>query len=230
MARVPWALTIFVLVMLPTVVSLGVWQLKRADEKAALEEAYFDQLGAQVHEPGDQLEAFSRLVLKGEYGADQYLVDNQVMQGQVGYWVLQLFIAHEGRRYIVNRGWIVAPTSRIEMPVVETPTGKVEIVVLVWPQMGLPPILGSDEWPEGQKIRVQRRDVEQMAKRSKALPMEMRLEAGSAGALRAAPTDLEFGRERHIGYAVQWFGLGVVLIIGWVMVYRRGKDRVQNNG
>lgn len=230
MARVPWALTVFVLVMLPTVVSLGFWQLKRADEKAELEEAYFDQLGARVHESGEHDEAFSRLVLRGEYGVDQYLVDNQVLQGQVGYWVMQLFIAHEGRRYIVNRGWIAGSASRTQLPKVETPRGMAEIIVLVWPQMGLPPILGSDDWPEGHKIRVQRRDLDQMAKRSDALPMEMRLEAGSPGVFRAAPTDLEFGRERHIGYAVQWFGLGVVLIIGWVVVYRRGKDRVQGNG
>ncbi len=234
MVRVPRTLTVFVLVMLPTVVSLGFWQLNRADEKAALEAAYFDQLGSQVHEqvhePGNEVEAFSRLALKGEYGPHQYLVDNQVMHGQVGYWVLQLFIAQEGHRYIVNRGWIAAPTTRTEMPAVETPAGAVHIVVLVWPQMGLPPMLDSDEWPDDKKIRVQRRDIEQMAKRSAALPMEMRLEAGSAGAFRTAPTDMEFGRERHIGYAVQWFGLGMVLLVGWVVVYRRGKDRIQSNG
>lgn len=230
MARVPWALTIFVVVMLPTVVSLGFWQLKRADEKTALESAYFDQLGSQVQKPGSDPKAFSRLTLKGQYGVHRYLVDNQVMQGQVGYWVLQLFITQEGDRYIVNRGWIAAPATRTEIPAVETPAGQVEIVVLVWPQMGLPPMLDSDEWPDDETIRVQRRDIEQMAKRSDALPMEMRLEAGSAGAFRTAPTDIEFGRERHIGYAVQWFGLGAVLIIGWFVVYGRGKDRVQANG
>ncbi len=216
--------------MLPIVVSLGFWQLDRADKKAALEEVFINQLGSQVHEPGDRFEAFSRLVLKGEYGEHLYLVDNQVMEGHIGYWVLQSFIALEGRRYIVNRGWIAAPGSRDEIPDVGTPEGPVEIVVLVWPQMGLPPILGKDEWPDGKAIRVQRRDIEQMAERSNALPMEMRLEAGSAGALRVAPTDLEFGRERHLGYATQWFGLGAVLVIGWLVVYRRGKDRIQNNG
>jgi surfeit locus 1 family protein len=229
-ARVPWALSIFVLVMFPTVVTLGFWQWHRADEKAVLEEAYFDQLGSQVHEPGENVESFSRLVLKGEYGSHQYLVDNQVLQGQVGYWVMQLFIARDGRRYIVNRGWIAASAARSQLPDVETPTGVVEIVVLVWPQMGLPPILSSDDWPEGEKIRVQRRDLDQMAKRSGALPQEMRLEAGSPGVFRAAPSDLEFGRERHIGYAVQWFGLGVVLIVGWIVVYRRGIDRVKRDG
>lgn len=226
MARVPRALTVFVVLMFPTVVSLGVWQLNRADEKEALEAAYFDQLGSQVHEPGREVEAFSRLALKGEYGPHQYLVDNQVLQGQVGYWVLQLFVAQEGKRYIVNRGWVAAPPSRAEVPEVETPSGVVDIVVLAWPQMGLPPVLDSDEWPEGNKIRVQRRDLDQMATRSDALPIEMRLEAGSPGVFRAAPIDLEFGRERHIGYAVQWFGLGVVLIIGWIVVYRRGRQRV----
>lgn len=230
MARVPRALSIFVLVMLPTVVTLGFWQWNRADEKAALEEAYFDQLGSRVDEPGEKIESFSRLVFRGEYGSHQYLVDNQVLQGQVGYWVMQLFIARDGRRYIVNRGWIAAAAARSLLPDVETPTGLVEIVVLVWPQMGMPPILGSDDWPEGEKIRVQRRDLDQMAKRSDALPIEMRLEAGSPGVFRAAPTDLEFGRERHVGYAVQWFGLGVVLIIGWIVVYRRGSDRVKSDG
>ena len=230
MARVPWPLTAFVVVMLPTVVSLGLWQLDRAEEKAALEEVYLGQLGAPVQEVKPSIDPFSRLVLHGEYGDDQYYLDNQVLNGHVGYWVLQTFRLDDGARYLVNRGWIKAPTSREELPVAVAPAGKVDLVVMAWPNLGLPPLFGPDEWPPGARIRVQRRDIDQMASRSAAYPMEMRLEAGSTGVLRAAPTDLDLGRERHLGYAVQWFGLGVVLMSGWLVIFFRSSKKSVPHG
>jgi surfeit locus 1 family protein len=221
--RVPRALTIFVVIMLPAVISLGFWQLQRAEEKQALEARYLDQLGAPVVGPAEEIEPFTRLRLEGTYEDQRYLVDNQIAGGQVGYWIIQLFRHANGAKYLVNRGWVAAPADRSELPEVGAPSGEVSLSVLAWPQMGLPPLLAEDQWAPGEQVRVQRRDIEQMAQRSGAYPMEMRLEPGSPGILLAAPQTVEFGRQKHLGYALQWFGLGLVLIVGYIVVYRRGR-------
>ena len=65
---------------------------------------------------------------------------------------------------------------------------------------------------------MQRLDVAKMAQRLEAaVPVEIRLEAGQIGALRAAPLTLGMQAERHEGYAVQWFALAGVLLVGYAV-------------
>ena len=72
---------------------------------------------------------------------------------------------------------------------------------------------------------MQRRDIVAMAALTEAEALELRLPAGQPGSLVPAIATPKFGRETHLGYAVQWFGLGLVLVIGWIVVYRRGATR-----
>jgi cytochrome oxidase assembly protein ShyY1 len=214
-------LTAFVLVMLPVVTSLGFWQLNRADEKKALEDRFAASLMAPVRGPQGEIQPFDRISLSGEYGTEQFLVDNQIHQGIVGYWVIQTFREPGGSTYLINRGWVQAPESRERLPEVGTPDGWVTLQTLVWPQLGLPPVWGEDEWSDRPVVRVQQRQIPRMAERTGAVPLELRLESGSPGVLIPAPRDINFGRSTHLGYAVQWFGLGAVLITGWIIVYRK---------
>lgn len=223
MTRVPIPLTVFVLVMLPTVISLGFWQLRRAEEKQDLENMYLQKLSAPVRVPDNTLEPFDRISLNGEWGSQQFLVDNQINQGKVGYWVIQTFVDRQGQVFLVNRGWIQAPVSRDELPDAPAPQGQVALLTFVWPQLGAQFLLGEDVWSPGEKIRVQSRDIEKMANITGAIPVELRIEPGSPGVLVAPPQDVQFGRAMHLGYAVQWFGLGVVLVIGYWVVYRRSR-------
>ncbi|MBM4204335.1 MAG: SURF1 family protein [Gammaproteobacteria bacterium] len=225
-AQVPPLLTTFVVVMLPVVCALGIWQLNRAEEKEALEIVFAERLNSPVRTPQGAIQPFDRISLSGEYGTEQFLVDNQIHQGKVGYWVVQTFRDGRGDVYLINRGWVVAPPSRDQLPEIEGPSGVVSLQALVWPQLGLPPVWGQDEWASGEIVRVQQRDIPRMAERAGAKPLELRLESGSPGALVPAPQQVDFGRATHLGYAVQWFGLGTVLIAGWIIVYRKQRKEV----
>lgn len=216
-------LTGFVIIMLPTVTALGFWQLQRADEKKALEDAYLQQLAAPVREAHTPIEPFERIRLLGSWGRHTFLIDNQVYQGKVGYWAVQTFESPDGVTYLVNRGWVQAPPSRDELPSIPVPSGTVSIQVLSWPQLGLTPMWGQDPWPAEETVRVQQRDIIRMAERTGAVPVELRLEPGSPGVLVPPPQEISFGRSVHLGYAVQWFGLGIVLIIGYFIVYRKSR-------
>ena len=92
------------LVLCPFFVELGFWQLDRAAEKLVLQQQFELQSQAEpVYIGGQGLSALQSLpatedlnwrngVLTGQYVADkQILLDNQHMNGQVGYFVYTLF-------------------------------------------------------------------------------------------------------------------------------------------
>ena len=78
-----------------------------------------------------------------------------------------------------------------------------------------------------QTWRMQRLDFDALRERipEAVLPtlsqaVELRLEAAQPGVLKALPQTIGFGVERHKGYAFQWFGLAVALVVGFYF-YRR---------
>ncbi len=223
-------MTVAVALLLPVLVGLGFWQLDRAAEKRGYETAYLEHLGALPVAPPASLQdaGFLRVRLEGSYEVGKYyLLDNRIRSGRPGYWVIARFAADDGRVYLVNRGWIAAPFNRDRFPAVATPRGHVRITGVVWPNMGLPPLLAADPWPDGWPIRVQRLDVARMAARSTAVvPVEIRLESGQPGVLVAAPVDADFHPERHTGYAVQWFAMAAALLVLYVVfgLKRRGEE------
>jgi cytochrome oxidase assembly protein ShyY1 len=220
-------MTVLVVALLPALMALGWWQLDRAADKRASQARYLERLGQPPRVPPASLAdaGFLRVSLDGEYQPDRhYLVDNRVRDGRPGYWVVSHFRANDGRVYLVNRGWLAAPASRDELPNVTTPDGRQRLVGVIWPDLGLPPLLAPDPWPARWPKRVQRLDVARMAEDGAAVAaFEVRLEPGQPGVLAAAPVHMNFMPERHQGYAVQWFGLAVVLIVGYVVFgFRRG--------
>ncbi len=247
--RPGWGLSLAVMAMLPVLLALGVWQLQRAEEKRSYQSRYYDRL-AEPPRPlaslaGSLTDAgFARVFLRGRYqrGRD-YLVDNRTRHGRPGYWVVSRFAAQDGRIYLVNRGWIAAPPRREVLPEVVTPGGPVTLQAVVWPDLGLPPLLAEEAWPSRWPKRIQRLDVARMAadpdlgpgidsrfepEPEPVVAAELRLEPGQAGVFVAAPVDPGFVPERHQAYAAQWFGLALVLLAGYVILgFRLARDRTE---
>ena len=214
-----WKMTLFTVVLLPTVVSLGFWQLSRGAQKRAMETDYLTQLTALPVAAAaiDGSVRFQRVRLKGRFGAEIFLIDNQILQGRTGYWIVQVFDDSSGSRFLTNRGFVAAPQLRAELPKLMTPTGTVELVGTVWPFTGLIPVLDDDEWPAGWPKRVQRMDVQRMAATVAAAPFEVRLEPGQLGVENAAPFATVLSDAKHLGYAATWFGLAVALVAGFTI-------------
>ncbi len=226
-------MAVFTAAMLPLVVALGFWQLERAAEKQSYQAQYFARVGMLPEPPpvASADSAFLRVRLQGRYRPEHhYLVDNRLQNGRPGYWVVSHFEATGGRVYLVNRGWVAAPASRERLPAVPTPVGVQTLVGVVWPDTGLPPLLADDPWSQAWPRRVQRLDVARMAgEGAGVVGLEIRLEPGQPGAFAAAPVDASFLPERHRGYALQWFALGVVLLVGFV-VFGRHRARTETEG
>lgn len=109
-------------------VSLGLWQLGRAQDKRALQAA-FEHAGAGMHlslsadaRAPDTLETHSAEA-RGRYDAGrQILLDNQPRDRVPGYRVWTPLQLDGGGWLIVDRGWVAADPDRRKLPVIAVGT------------------------------------------------------------------------------------------------------------
>lgn len=228
--------SVAVALLLPLLIALGFWQLDRAGQKEALEEAYRSR---QASPPIDLLTAgedrrrreemlWRRVQLRGEYLPDkQYLLDNQIKGGEPGYLIFSPFrLAGRQDIVLVNRGWLPLEGDRNTVPEVPPPEDEVVEGTAKEPQSaGL--FLGgpvAEELGPG-FVRVQQLDLEAVARDNewRLLPYVVRLdEQPGSGFVRnwKAPG---FGREKHLGYAFQWFAMAAALLIIYLVVNMKPK-------
>lgn len=221
--------TLLTVVLLAMLISLGLWQLGRAEEKRALQE----QFEERTRERPVRLKAsdrytkdieYRRVMVSGTYDRDhQFLLDNQTDKGVAGYHVLTPLLMGKGDvGVVINRGWVPLGERRDVMPELPAPESVSSISGVV----DLPPsdifLLGSagyevSSWPRV----VQAIELEEMQKQLgySLLPFIVLLDPEqSYGFSRPWKPYYGLGPERHQGYAIQWFALAVTLLAIYVVV------------
>jgi len=119
------------MIVLPLLFTLGNWQLNRADEKREIQEKR-NLRQAQAPAAVESLDtttdlAFTPVKLTGIFdNQHNYLLDNRVNSGKVGYDVLSPFLTTTGKWVLLNRGWIVAPPLRSDKPVIPSVSMSVD--------------------------------------------------------------------------------------------------------
>jgi surfeit locus 1 family protein len=221
-------MTLLVVALVPLTVSLGFWQIDRGAQKRAIEDARFASYGALPVDEAHLMDApaFSSARVEGRYdGERQFLVDNRSQRGLAGYAVITPFESVGGRRLLVDRGWVAAPTSRSELPDVPPPRGVVKIVGTLWAASAA--TRDVSVWSEGWPKRVEQFDAGRMGEAvGDAVPMEFRLEEDQPGSLEPILLGEEMSSTRHIGYAVQWFAMAAALVVAYVILgLRRGREQ-----
>ncbi len=221
-----WA-TLLTAALLVMLLSLGRWQLHRADEKRALYEAFAAGAGStqRIDEASTPIDRYRHVEADGHYdpGA-QFLIDNMIAaDGRAGYFVITPFLTHAGQWLLVNRGWIALGANRAELPAVGVSAGARSIRGRVnsLPRPGIrmgqtpalaPPFPIRAAFPSIVEIRAVLGDRLWSGAAETVL-----LDANEPdGYLRqwAAPG---FAPMRHVAYAVQWFALALTLCIIYVV-------------
>jgi surfeit locus 1 family protein len=221
--------TIAFLLVLPSLIGLGIWQLDRAAQKHALQALYeARESGAAVTLDGDRRTPgslrYRRVQFQGYYDqAHTILLDNRVHEGIAGYNVITpVRIRGTDMRVLVNRGWVPMGPSRSQLPDVAAPAGLQTITgVATVPVRGVfrlapPPPLGRT-W---QRVW-EHLDLARYAKAVKfpVQPVEVLLDPNSqAGGYTREWKRPDTGIAMHQGYAAQWFLMAVVLVI--IYIYR----------
>lgn len=203
--------------------SLGIWQLNRAEQKRFFLEQQSQALHADVWDlninaiENSATIRYHQLKVTGKFDGDhQFLIDNQILDGQAGYYVLTpLIIPQQNRAVLVNRGWLplgadrnILPDLRILKPEV-TVTGRLN----QFPAVGIKlkgAEIPTDHWPA--VVQVVDKEV-LAAKLDYALyDFQLELDADSAeGYRREWKIQSSIPPEKHQAYAVQWFGLALTL-------------------
>ncbi len=207
---------------------LGVWQLSRAHQKTSAAELIAER-GTLPALPADALahdaEAGAaqwqrRIALHGRWdGAHTVFLMNRTMNDRSGFFVLTPLRLSDGSAVVVQRGWIEGDVDPSKAPTVATPGGDVNVDARVAP------------WP------AHRIELGQMA----AGPLRQNLElapfAAESGLALRPVTAIEqangdnakdgLGRDwpapdgnaaTNYGYAVQWFAIGLAILVLYVYV------------
>ncbi|NND69433.1 MAG: SURF1 family protein [Halioglobus sp.] len=224
-----WRTTLFALVMVPALAGLGFWQLSRAEEKAVIAQE-FENKRARAPAALEELAgkssaelAYHPVRLSGRFRQQEYfLQDNRLVQGRYGNEVLGVFERAEGGLALVNRGWIVADPARQSLPAAPVVEGPVTITGQVYVAPGAAYMLAEDPYSADWPIRVQALDMDKAAAAldvpaAALFAYPVRMDEGQAGALYIDWPVVNVGPQKHIGYAVQWFAMSVVLAVLFVV-------------
>jgi surfeit locus 1 family protein len=229
-SRPAWIPFVAMVAVVALCVTAGNWQRHRMHEKESLAAALAQaRARAPVALP---LAAdwpawrYRQVVAEGRYDADtQFLLDNRVHDGVVGYDVITPLALRDGTYVLVDRGFVPTGGDRRTLPRVPPPPGEVHVQGTVeLPPRPLP--FGSAE-PDG--VRWPRLDPARYAERTsrRVLPVYLAATGGDVGAglARDWPAP-DLGIEQHMSYMVQWYTFAALAAGLWVwFAWRRRSVR-----
>ena len=237
-----WIVAVAALAAMALTFRLGLWQLDRASQKQALQDAIASR-GALPALPADALardaagadaQHYRRIVLHGRWlAAHTVFLDNRQMDGRVGFYVVTPLVLGPADAVLVQRGWVPRDAAdRTRLPAPATPQGEVEVDGRVAP----PPSRLYEFGGEAETGPI-RQNLEPSAFAREIgvalrplsvqqLDAPGRAPAAADGLRRdwSLPT-LDIGR--HHGYAFQWFALCALIagLYAWFQILRPRRAR-----
>lgn len=215
--------TLLTIALIFVLVALGRWQLRRADEKRALYDAFAAGTDSSrvLDAATPRLPRYQHIEANGSYdAAHQVLLDNiSNSLGRAGYYVITPFEFSDGGWVLVNRGWVPLGASRSAKPSVavsserRTLRGRADALPRAGMQLGdrvplAPPYPVVANFPTQAEI-ARLLHVSDWAQATDVVLLDP---GEPDGYLRQwqAPG---FPPMRHVAYAVQWFGLALALAV-----------------
>jgi surfeit locus 1 family protein len=238
MSKPTGKLWLLALVVIALFCRAGVWQLDRAKQKRAMLAESGKVLAERKPLPlsaaGDPARkaAYDWAAGEGRFAsAPAVLLDNQSREDRAGIRAYRVFLpASAAPPLLVELGWLPLPGDR-KLPLIENPAGPIRVAGLLAPPPS-PGIAGSQATPQADgnllAIGLDRAELADALKlptlASRVLKLDPALKLGYARDLDILPNTLP--PERHLGYAVQWFGLALaVLITALVLTLRKRRPR-----
>ena len=217
---------------------LGFWQLGRMQQKQVML--------ATVHRVLEQrkplpLAAASDVARARGYDwaagsgrfadAPAVLLDNQQRGGRAGVRAYRLFVPMAAPPLLVELGWLPLPGERT-LPAIDLPTGNLLVQGLLAPppSRGIASAVASKQ-PGGELLAIGL-DAANLAPElgvaalpPRVLKLDPALPLGYARDLDILPNTLPPGQ--HLGYAVQWFGLALTVLVTAALLDLRRRRRAR---
>jgi surfeit locus 1 family protein len=229
---IPWGAFLLVCTAL---IALGFWQLNRGEEKKGLLqllESRQQQTPLRLEGESPDLEdlLYRRVRVSGVYDSrHQFLLDNQVVDGRIGAYVLTpLQIDGSRHAVLINRGWVPMVDRQIENSDLSILKHRVSIegIVNYFPGVGFK-LNGAEVPSGGWPGLIQLVDPEYLSGLLgyPLLPFQILLNPDvQPGFVRNWKINYPVSPEKHLAYAMQWFALAAILIVMLVWWRMRSHD------
>lgn len=139
------SLTLLGLVLIPTMIWLGFWQMGRYEERDARNQLVSEALAADpvpveeltgVGHTVTRQERYRPVTATGRFDTDDEVVVRRRTNAddQIGYHVLTPFVLNDGKVLLVNRGWVPAGDTQTAFPEVPAPpSGEITVTGRLMP-------------------------------------------------------------------------------------------------
>jgi surfeit locus 1 family protein len=227
-------MTLLTIVLIAALISLGRWQLRRADEKRVLFDSF--AAGTDVTRLIDlgtpHLRRYQHVEAAGHYDQTrQILIDNMVnADGRAGYFVITPFALTGGGWVLVNRGWVPLGASRAERPAIPVAgdarrlRGRADNMPSPGIQMGTKAVL-APPYPVVAGFPSHGEIARLLGEPSWTPAADLvLLDPGEPDGYVRNWSAPGFPPMRHIAYAVQWFALALTLAVIYVVTNLRRVD------
>lgn len=225
------AMTLLVALFLPLTLSLGVWQLNRAAEKNQVLQALADRPAERfVWSSGAPPEIGTSISACVDFTAQRWFLDNRTHEGRVGYEVfVPARLCASQHPVLIRLGWVAqAAEGRGTLPQLPEEVPAMEETVVEgqmrpaspepWLTAG-PEAMGDMQWRIQSMVDVPDDNW------GLGTPV-IQLATPEEAVLTDTWEPVGMMPSRHVGYAIQWFGLAIALIVCFIIWgVRRGTTR-----
>ncbi|HSJ44025.1 MAG TPA: SURF1 family protein [Euzebyales bacterium] len=219
---------LLVIVTVVAFVNLGLWQLRRLDERQSYNARVTERLAADpqpldaalagVGGATDDLE-FRRVTVAGTFAGAQVLTAPRNYAGRPGQQVLSVLERADGPAVLVDRGWM--PFDRGAQQPPAAPDGRVEVHgVLRLRESG--DVGAADQVAQIVPAQI----AERLGRRLAPFYVQLQGQQPPPAAGSPTPTPLpELTEGNHRSYAVQWFSFALIALVGYpILVWRTARQ------
>lgn len=218
-----WAL-IITLIFVAVFISLGNWQLTRAEEKTnqyELLQEYAKQSAITLPGKIVRLEdyQFREIEAVGEYVNEQTIyLDNKIYKGTAGYHIITPFRIKDSDIYLaVNRGWIAGGNDRRILPAISMEKGERKLTgTVISPEIRTLEL--SKQVTRGvvwDNFNLQR--YQEISGLTFQPLLILQNKSEEDGLIRDWSKP-DSGATKNFGYAVQWFSLALTTVIIFIVL------------
>lgn len=217
---------IFAIIFVPITISLGFWQLDRAEEKREIIANYDELLTSEPINLNVKTiyKNWKPITTIGRFKDIVIFEDNAILSGRAGFKIYHLFENGDGSYVFVHRGFIERNMVKNNLPLINTPKGKQSLVgsVLIKEDNSF-----VQDIEESDARIIQEFNIERLINKFPILkdrylhPFLFNLDIRDNKKFLAIEKPVNMAASKHIGYAIQWFGLCIALIILTIYAFRR---------
>jgi len=226
MSRFKRNILIFSIIFMPITFSLGLWQVDRANQKTEIINNY-DSI---INNPAVEFKIENDFInwqpvyLTGEFTDIILYEDNALLSGKAGFKIYHLFKTIDNSYIFIHRGFIERKTIKNDLPIIEIPKGEKRLSGTILKKNQNSFVQNIDE--SDPRI-IQQFSIKDIIKKftflEEVLVYEGLMNLSSYDPLKLISIEkpINMTASKHIGYAIQWFGLCLALLILTIYAYRR---------